>query len=597
LQAGSYFLLAQDRSTKSEWLPNELKWLSAQVRPFVHLHAASFLCMILGSFLSLLTPLVLKWLIDHVLPQRNTGLLLLAVGLIFVSQQGKAVLISVGSYLMLSTAQDMGLRLRISLLRHLDTLSAEYFEATPAGTLLYPFQEPIEEISYFGSDLLPAILRAVLTTASTIGTMFVLSPALTVAILPLIPAFLLARKHFRKRLVEDSDSVQANRLSLSAFLEEHLSSVVPIQLLGQSKRQERRAFQSFAHSARSQQKLFRSGVWFTVATSLAVAVSMSTATGYGGWKVLVGGLSVGGLVAFYSFVMQLFEPLSGAAELYARAQKVFAGIRKVQATLSLRPTVTNSPSAIRLSKEHPPTIAFDSVEFGYAGRNSTLSIPELRIDPGENVVIVGENGAGKSTLAKLIARLYDVHSGSIYIGGKDVRDIEVESLRKYVCYVPRDPILFNGTLASNLRFVQSAASDSELNEVVQSVGLSTFVAALPEGLHQRIGPDACQLSGGQRQRLAIARALLQRPRILILDEATSCLDPTSESTLLCTIRRELSSSTLIVVSHRLSTSAAFERVLVLCEGRLCEDGDPAVLHLAPCIYATLFRSTASHHNS
>ena len=127
--------------------------------------------------------------------------------------------------------------------------------------------------------------------------------------------------------MDDSDSVQADRLASSAFLEEHLSSVISIQLLGQSKRQERRAFQLFARSARSQQKLFRSGVWFTVATSLAVAGSMSTAIGYGGWKVLVGGLSVGGLVAFYSFVMQLFEPLSGASELYARAQKVFASIR------------------------------------------------------------------------------------------------------------------------------------------------------------------------------------------------------------------------------------------------------------------------------
>ena len=397
--------------------------------------------MILGSFLSLLTPLILKWLIDHVLPQKQIGLLVLAVGLIFLSYQGKAVLTSVGSFLMLSAAQRMGLRLRINLLRHLDTLSADYYDATAVGTVLYPFQEPIDEISYFGSDLLPAILRAILTTGSTVATMFVLSPALTVAILPLIPAFLLARQHFRRRLTADSDGVQDDRLALSAFLDEHLSSVIPIQLLGQSKREERRAFRLFAHSARSQQKLFRSGVWFTVATSLAVALSMCAVIGYGGWKVLAGALSVGGLVAFYSFVMQLFEPLSGAAELYTRAQKVFASIRQVQATLGLHPTVTSSLAAVRLSRDHPPTIDFDNVEFGYARRKNTLSIPALRIEAGEKLVIVGENGAGKSTLAKLMARLYDVHSGSIHIGGKDIREIELESLRRYVCYVPRDAVL------------------------------------------------------------------------------------------------------------------------------------------------------------
>jgi len=528
--------------------------------------------MILGSFLSLLTPLVLKWLIDRVLPQREVGLLLLAVGLIFLSHQGKAVLTSAGSYLMLSAAQKMGLQLRVRLLRHLDTLSADYYEATSVGTVLYPFQEPIDEISYFGSDLLPAILRAMLSTGSTIATMFVLSPTLTVAILPLIPAFLLARQHFRGRLMEDSDSVQADRLALSAFLEEHLSFVIPIQLLGQSRRQERRAFQKFARSARSQQRLFRSGVLFTVATSLSVALSVCAVIGSGGWKVLTGALSVGGLVAFYSFVMQLFEPLSGAAELYARAQKVFASIRQVQATLALRPVIENSPVAVRLSREQPPTIHFDNVEFGYARRKNTLSIPALRIEAGEKLVIVGENGAGKSTLAKLMARLYDVHGGSIYIGAKDIRDIEIESLRNYVCYLPRDPVLFNGTLASNLRFIRPAASDHELSDAVNSVGLTGFIATLPEGLHQRIGPDACQLSGGQRQRLAIARALLQQPQILILDEATSCLDSDSEDLVLRNLGRTLALATLIVISHRFSTLATFERVLVLCGGRIVEDG-------------------------
>src|SRR5208337_4949343 len=188
------------------WVPNELRWLFKQIRPFFRWHLASFLSITGGSLLALLTPLVLKWLIDQILPRRQ-----------------------------------MGLTLRMGLLRHLDTLSADYYDNTPVGTIMYPLKEPIEEISYFGSDLIPAILRTLLTTCFTLTTMFALSPRLTLAVVPFFPAFLIARQHFRRRLAVDSDTVQHDQVSWSSFLEEHLSSVIPIQLLGQEKRQERRA--------------------------------------------------------------------------------------------------------------------------------------------------------------------------------------------------------------------------------------------------------------------------------------------------------------------------------------------------------------------
>ena len=165
-------------------------------------------------------------------------------------------------------------------------------------------------------------------------------------------------------------------------------------------------------------------------------------------------------------------------------------------------------------------------------KRETLRVPFLKILPGEKIAIVGENGAGKSTLARLIARAYDVGSGSICVGKEDIRNIRLNDLRQNVCYLPRDPVLFEGSLASNLRFVRQGASEPELHRVLQEAGLTNLVTEPPHGLHQRIGPDGCQLSGGQRQRLAIARALLQRPRILILDEATSCLDPTAETLVL-----------------------------------------------------------------
>jgi ABC-type multidrug transport system fused ATPase/permease subunit len=394
------------------------------------------------------------------------------------------------------------------------------------------------------------------------------------------------------RLSIDSDDVQRNLVAWNSFIEEHISSVLPIQLLGQERRQERKAFQLLARTTRSHLALFKTGVWFTVWTSVAVVLAMSAVIGYGGWSVVAGTLSLGSLVAFYSFVTQLFDPLTGVAELYARAQRTFASIRQLQAVCALRPSITDPPVCSQFPTQHWG-LEFAAVEFGYERQENVLRIPSLRIDAGENIALVGENGAGKSTLARLVTRLYDVNIGSILIGGTDIRNIELKTLRRHICYIPRDPILFDGTLASNLRFVRPGASDRELHKAIQLVDLVNVVLALPQGLHQRIGPDGCQLSGGQRQRLAIARALLQKPHILILDEATSCLDPTSETLILCNVRDHLPASTLIVVSHRASTLSAFSRILVLSGGRIVDDLGPDALVASQAVVLSPTPSSAA----
>jgi ABC-type multidrug transport system fused ATPase/permease subunit len=550
----------------------EIRWLANQIRPFLRWHLASFFCISAGSLLALLTPLILKWLIDGIIPRKQMGPLLAAVALMFLASVGRTIANSIGAYLMLAAAQKMGLSLRMRLLRHLDTLSADYYEETPAGAASYPLKDPVDEISYFGSDLLPAILRTLLATGFSLTTMFMLSPILTFGMVPLIPVFLVARQHYRRRLFAEADRMQCDRLLWSDFLQEHLSAIVSIQLLGQEKRQERRGFCLLGRSIRSQQQLNKTASWFTISSSLIVASAVSAVIGYGGVSALTGKLSLGTLVAFYGFVTQLFEPLSGAAELYARTQKILASIRQVQSAFTLRANITTAVDSVCISKAEPSRIEFQSVEFGYPRLPDLIKIPRLRILPGEHVAIAGENGAGKSTLARLIARAYDPVRGSIQIGGIEARNIELRSLRRYVCFVPRDPVLFDGTIFSNLRFVCPAAPQRLVDEAIGCVGLSSLIASLPLGIHQRIGPGGCQLSGGERQRLAIARAILQEPGVLILDEATSCLDPAAEASVIQNLRSKFHSATLIVVSHRVSTFGMFRRILVLSRGRIVQDG-------------------------
>lgn len=573
----------------SKFAPIELRWLAQQIGPLLRWHLASFLLIAAASSLALVPPLALGWLIDKVLPGRQFILLLGSVAVLFLSYQARTLLTAVAGYLTMTAAQRMSLSVRMSAIRHLDTLSAEYYDQRPVGSVIYPLREPIEEIAYFGSDLLPSLLRLVLTVLFTLVTMLALSVGLTLAVLPLIPTFLMVRQHFRRRLTTMADTVQQGHLAWADFLHEHFSAVIPIQLLGQERRQERRAFLLLGRLAHSEQRVFKSSIAFTVFTSLSIALAMSLAFGYGGWTVFTGRLSAGRLVTFYSLIAQLFDPLAGATEIYVRAQKMFANIRQVRKVFREQPSVVDSPAPVRLS-ENSARLDISHAEFRYPRQNAKLRVPSLHILAGEQVAVVGENGAGKSTFAKLLTRIYDVQAGSICLGGQDIRDVELKCLRKRVCYLPRDPILFHGTLASNLRFARPSASDGELQEALHGAGLSLFLNDLEGGLREEIGRDGCQLSGGQRQRLAIARAVLQRPQILILDEATSCLDPVSEQLVLGNLRRSLPAATMIVITHRLSTVAALPRVLVLSAGRIVEDGNPTSLANHSHAFSSLFSS-------
>lgn len=583
----------------SSWIPPEIRWLSKQVRPFLPWHAASILCISVGSFLGLLAPLVLKSLIDLVLPSRRIGLLIVTVGLIFLCHQGRAVLTSVGGYLTMRAAERLALDMRLRLLRHLDTLSADYHERTPVGASMYPLQEPIDEISYFGSDLLPTILRTLMATMLSLGTMLLLNARMTLAVLPLIPVFLLTRKHFHSRLEDGSNTVQRNHIAWTSFLEEHLSSIVALQLLRQQRRRERTAFSLLATTVRSYNRLFMTGISFTFFTSLTIGLAMSAVIGLGGWSVFTGSLTVGGLVAFYTYLTQLFEPLSGVAETYVRAHKTFTSIRQLQAVFALKPAIKTCSAAISFPQNHPWTIEIADVCFGYPNSRGLLSIPHLHIRAGEYVAMVGENGAGKSTLAKLLARLYDVDAGSILVAGCDVRNIEIESLREHVWYAPPYPILFDATLASNLRLGKATASDAELEAVVEDVGLTAWVGTLQAGLDQRVGPGGSCLSAGQRQRMGVARAILQHPRVLILDEATSSLDARSEQQLFSVLHDVLPGSTLIVISHRLSALHCVERVIIFKAGRIVEEASPESLLRNGSAYSRLFNtflSTPGHRH-
>lgn len=577
----------------SSSFPQELRWLFPKVKPQIVLHVASFLCLTLAGLLALVTPLTIRWLIDAVLPAHDGYLLAVSIALIFASHEGRAALSALGGYLTFRATQRTALALRMTLLQHIDSLSAEYFDRTPVGELLYPFEGPVDEVSYFGSELLPSLLRTAVAAGVTLLAMMFLNALLTLVVVPLVPAFLAVRHRYRWRIGRQADSVQSARSTFSSFLQEHLSSVTQIQLLRQTEMQERKARELLADTVRCQDGLCKTGAYFSALSNLAVVGGMVVAIACGGWMVFRNRLTIGTLVAFYSLSLQLFDPLSGAMEMYARAQRTFASIRQIQAFLETASVLKERHPAKPLASNRPLHAVFRNVTFGYRRRSDLLHIPSLGILEGERVAVVGPNGAGKSTLVKLLARLYDVDSGGIFLAGEDVRAVTLASLRTSVFYLPAQPILFHRSVAENLRIGRVDSTRDDLQRVLQLAGLTKYLEGFPASLEEYIEPSASNLSNGERQRVAIARALLHRPRILILDEATSSLDPASEEAMLQTIERWAPYSTLIVVSHRLHTISRMRRILLMRKGRIVGDGNHAELNSTNLFYSKLLASLAS----
>jgi ABC-type multidrug transport system fused ATPase/permease subunit len=557
--------------------PRELRWLFPQVKPQLALHVGSFLCLTAASLLALVTPLSMRWLIDSILPSHNGRLLGVAIGLIFAGYEGRAALNALGSYLTFRATQRTAQALRVSLLRHFDSLSADYFDRTPVGELIYPFEGPIDEISYFGSDLLPSILRAAIAAGVTLSAMIALSPVLTLIVIPTVPVFLILRHRYRRKIGQQADLVQAAKSKFSSFLQEHLSGLTQIQLLRQTESQERRASELVTNTVSSQDALWKTGVFFSAFSNLAIVAGIALTLTGGSLMVFRSALTIGTLVAFYSLLVQLFEPLSMAMETYSRAQRCFASIRQIQNYFEVSPAVKEPSSANTLPPDRPLDVAFQNVSFRYHRQSGFIRIPKLTIAHGERVAIVGPNGAGKSTLARLLARLYDVESGEIRIAGQDMRAVGLDSLRSAVGYLTAQPTLFHRSLADNLRLAGLGSTHADLEPVLRMVGLTKYLDGYPGSLAECIEPGASNLSNGERQRVAIARVLLCRPQILILDEATSSLDPTSEEHILRMVDKALMHSTLIVVSHRLQSISWMGRVLVMRRGEIVADGSPSIL--------------------
>lgn len=567
---------------------SELCWLIRQLRPLLRSHLLSVLLIVFSSLMFLLDPLLIKWLIDTAFPKRDFHLLLAAAAAFFAIYGCRTGFSALSRIVSFRTVQKLAFAMRLQILEQMNRLTADYHETTPVGQKLYGIEQDVDQVAELGASLVPSVLQTGFNTIFVVGTMSVLNLRLTCILVPLMPLFLFCRQYFERRLRSASEMAQERSSEENNFLQEHLSHVIQVQLLGQEQDQSKKFVERATARVVALNERAYTEILFSVCFLGAISLGAISVLAYGGYQVFIGALTVGGLVAFYTYVTRLFEPLNVAVEVYSRFNRLSASITRIVQILESVPGVSNDETAIDLPSDCPGKVEFQNVRFAYRDGRPILENLNLRIASGEKVALVGPSGSGKSTIAKLIARLYDVDSGCIKIEATDIRKLQLRSLRSSVSYLMQDPVLFDRTLRENLLLGNPYASPEELVDAIEIADLSHVVRRLAKGWDTPVGSKGNILSGGERQRLALARAVLQKPSIMLLDESTSALDSRSEQRIFANLNRYFRNQTILFISHRLSALTWVDRIILLSHGRIQDNGPHHALIHRSALYSQLY---------
>jgi ABC-type multidrug transport system fused ATPase/permease subunit len=466
--------------------------------------------------------------------------------------------------------------LRNRIYEHLHSLELAFFDAQQTGQLMSRATVDLQSVRFFLGYGLIFIMQSALTILIAAAVMFAVEPGLAAVALAPMPFVIWIAFRYGRLNRPASQEVQQRIAELTAEAEENLSGVRVVKAFAQEQRQLRRFRQAVRRVFDQSMVSTRLRAFYSPLIAFLPQLGLAALLFVGGRQAIEGTLSVGDFVAFYGYVLMLTSPMRMLGIALGMAQRAVASGARVFELLDRRPRVTAPPEAPSL----PPgagRVELRGVAFAYDGGEPVLREIDLDVEPGRTVALVGPTGSGKTTLVMLIPRLYDVDEGAVLVDGVDVRSVDPASLRREVAVVSDDAFLFSASLAENIAYARADASEDDIRAAAERAGLGELVEELPEGLDTLVGERGLTLSGGQRQRVAIARALLAEPRILILDDATSSVDATTESRIKSALREVMEGRTTFVVAHRLSTIALADEVVVLEGGRVAARGTHSAL--------------------
>jgi ABC-type multidrug transport system fused ATPase/permease subunit len=461
--------------------------------------------------------------------------------------------------------------LRNRMYAHLHSLELAFFDSQQTGQLMSRSTVDLQSVRFFLGYGLIFMLQSALTILIAAGVMVAVNAELAAVALAPMPAVIYVAFRYGRRNRPASQEVQQRIAELTAEAEENVSGVRVVKAFAQERRQLRRFDRAVKRVFDQSMISTRLRAFYSPFMGFLPQLGLAALLLVGGRQAINGAITLGEFVAFYGYVLMLTSPMRMLGIALGMAQRAVASGARVFEVLDREPHLTAPPAAPRLP-DGGGRVEFRGVTFAYDGGEPVLRDVDLDVAPGRTVALVGATGSGKTSLVALIPRLYDVSNGAVLVDGADVRQVALESLRREVAVVSDDAFLFSATLGENIAYARPDASDEKIEEAARRAGLGELVESLPDGYDTLVGERGLTLSGGQRQRVAIARALLAQPRILVLDDATSSVDATTESRIKRSLREVMEGRTTFVIAHRLSTIALADEILVLEGGEVAARG-------------------------
>ncbi|HET6284725.1 MAG TPA: ABC transporter ATP-binding protein [Polyangia bacterium] len=560
------------------------------LRPYRR-HAFLVLLSITGAaILNALPPLFIKRIVDQAIPERQVRLLLLLCAGMAVGPLLAGVLGVAQKYLAAFIAERVMYDLRGQLFRHLQRQSLGYFANAKPGEVVSRVLNDVQGVGQMMQDNLVKLLQNAIVLLTTTAVIFTLDWRLALVAFGLLPAFIFPARRVGRMRKALKRRAQAHMAEMTGILLETLSvsGALLLKVFGTEKQETERLKGKAGELMGVSLRYNLVGRWFQMLTKLFEDLGPALVYAAGGLLILQGDLKLGTVVAFVALLKRLYSPASDLAGVHVDVVTSYAYFDRIFAVLDLEPAIKNAPDAIGLDQV-AGSISFNHVSFSYGADEQILQDIHMDIAPGECIAVVGPSGAGKSTLAALVPRLYDPTEGTVLVDGHDVRLLKLKSLRSHIGIVTQETYLFHASILENLRYARPAATPQEVEQAAAAAQIHDFIARLPEGYNTIVGERGYRLSGGEKQRLAIARAILKDPRILILDEATSALDSANETLIQTALDRLLVGRTSLVIAHRLATIRKANRIVVLERGRMVELGTHDELLERRGLYASLHR--------